>query len=183
MGMGKSYISYFLACKAYAKRWLMLYIADATCLNERFNNVTAEKICKFFLALNKDILTATDLALLMRHADDSKISAEESTTSIIFGDLLQQENCKTLLIIDEHGALFEKETVPNRLTVLGPLMHLNYWKVSCKGVCVIFMGTTHAKYEKEYITDNQSKLWIIFVNPLQSDVFDALLEMHKVMRI
>ena len=30
MGMGKSYISYFLASKAYAEEWPVLYIADAS---------------------------------------------------------------------------------------------------------------------------------------------------------
>ena len=65
MGVGKSYISYFLASKAYAERWLMLYIADAVDLNVETSAKASEVICRYFLALNKDILTATELKLLV----------------------------------------------------------------------------------------------------------------------
>ncbi|CAG8651215.1 1173_t:CDS:2, partial [Funneliformis mosseae] len=44
MGMSKSYISYFLASKAYAKEWSILYIADASDLNVESSKKAGDKI-------------------------------------------------------------------------------------------------------------------------------------------
>ncbi|RHZ86862.1 hypothetical protein Glove_43g17 [Diversispora epigaea] len=181
MGVGKSYISYFLASKAYAENWLILYIANANELNEREEEKAGEVICRYFIAQNKDILTATELEQLVQYAN--LYSVEVAATGEILGNLLKQVNRKTLFIVDEHGALFENETVPNRLLILYPLMSLPYWGEHFKGVRVIFTGTSHAKYEGTHMQNGQREWWIIYVGPLQDDVFDALLQMHPILKI
>src|SRR5436190_11448500 len=50
MGVGKTYISYFLASKAYAEKWPLLYIADAAELNVDSSEKAGEVICRYFLA-------------------------------------------------------------------------------------------------------------------------------------
>ncbi|CAG8642695.1 7392_t:CDS:1, partial [Diversispora eburnea] len=181
MGVGKSYISYFLASKAYAEGWLMLYIADANELNEREEEKAGEVICRYFIAQNKDILTAAELGQLVQYTN--RYSVEVAATGEILGNLLKQVNRKTLFIVDEHGALFENEIVPNRLQILNPLMNLPYWGEHYKGVRVIFTGTAHAKYERTHMQNGQREWWIIYVGPLQDDVFDALLQMHPILKI
>ncbi|RHZ75624.1 hypothetical protein Glove_212g119 [Diversispora epigaea] len=110
MGVGKSYISYFLASKAYAENWLILYIADANELNKCTEKKSGEVICKYFIAQNKDILTAAELKRLVQYAD--RYSVEVAATGEILGNLLKRVDRKTLLIVDEHGVLFENKTVP-----------------------------------------------------------------------
>jgi hypothetical protein len=178
MGVGKSYISYFLASKAYAEKWKILYIADASDLIVETSAEAGEVICRYFFALNKDILTATDLTHIVRHAgrgDEDEIFVAED----IF-DFLKISDRKTLLIIDEHGALFEDDPpVPARLPILSPLKNLNYWGEHYKLARVIFTGT--AKYEREHIKDGHKQECIIFVGPLQSDVFDELLQLYHIL--
>src|SRR4051794_1884294 len=152
MGVGKSFITYFLASKAYAENWLILYIADAADLDVETSLKAGEVICRYFLALNKDILTATELKTLVKHVDADQSRAEVFVAEEIL-DMLKISGRKTLLIVDEHGALFEKNPVPLRLPVLGPLMHLNYWGEINKNVHVIFTGT--AKYEWKYMKCDQ----------------------------
>ncbi|RHZ75616.1 hypothetical protein Glove_212g191 [Diversispora epigaea] len=179
MGIGKSYITYFLAAKAYAEGWLMLYIADASelCLNT--SEEAGKVICEYFLALNKDILTGAEFELLIKNknVDCSFSNVAES----ILGDLLKQVDQKTLLIIDEHGVLFEKDPVPERLHILKPLMNLTFWGEHYKGVRVIFTGTTHAKYVMIYMKNGMNEWWVIYVAPLEDDVFDMLLQMHPLL--
>ncbi|RHZ57881.1 hypothetical protein Glove_382g60 [Diversispora epigaea] len=181
MGVGKSYISYFLASKAYAESWLMLYIADANELNKRMEERAGEVICKYFIAQNKDILTAAELGQLVQYTN--RYSVEITATEEILGNLLKKVDRKTLFIVDEHGVLFENEIVPNRLQILNPLMNLPYWGEHYKGVRVIFTGTAHAKYERTHMQNGQREWWIIYVGPLQDDIFDALLQMHPILKI
>ncbi|CAG8605480.1 uncharacterized protein OCT59_004923 [Rhizophagus irregularis] len=64
MGVGKSYLAYFLVSKAYSEGWLLLlYVSDT-------NNLVCEtsydiplEICARILAINKDILTVNDFEL------------------------------------------------------------------------------------------------------------------------
>ncbi|KAG0303306.1 hypothetical protein BGZ98_006803 [Dissophora globulifera] len=68
MGVGKSYIAWFLAAKAYVHGWPVLYIADARVLNNSLTEESAStEICRRFLALNQDILTAKELYELIMH--------------------------------------------------------------------------------------------------------------------
>ena len=60
IGVGKSYLAFFLAAKAYSKRWLLLYVSDANSLIHDSNYDIALEICTHFLAINKDILTVDD---------------------------------------------------------------------------------------------------------------------------
>ncbi|CAG8732209.1 142_t:CDS:2, partial [Gigaspora margarita] len=75
-GVGKSYISYFLASKAYAEEWLILYIADASELNVDNSDRAWEVICMYFLAQNKDILTATELEMIVRNVKHPSVGVE-----------------------------------------------------------------------------------------------------------
>ncbi|RHZ81939.1 hypothetical protein Glove_116g8 [Diversispora epigaea] len=182
MGVGKSYISYFLASKAYAEGWIVLYIADASDLDAETSVRAGEVICTYFLALNKDILTAANLKWIVRHADYPSDKVEVFVAENIL-DFLKTSDHKTLLIVDEHGALFEKDPpVPTRLPVLGPLMNLNYWGEHYKISRVIFTGTAHAKYEREHIKNGHKQKCMIFVGPIQSDVFDELMQLHSVLK-
>ncbi|CAG8613256.1 11032_t:CDS:2 [Ambispora gerdemannii] len=149
MGVDKSYITYFLAVKAYAEGWLMLYIADAAELSLNTSEEAGMVICKYFLALNKDILTGAELELLVKNENVDYSSSK--VAGKILGNLLKQVDRKTLLIIDEHGVLFEKDPVPERLYILKPLMNLTFWAEHYKGVRVILTGTAHAKYEMIYM--------------------------------
>ena len=181
MGVGKSYISYFLASKAYAEGWVTLYIADASSLDIGTEDEAGEVICKYFFALNKDILTAANLKRIVRHADPLSDRVETVVAESIF-TLLKESVHKTLLIVDEHGALFEnKLSVPERFPFLNPLKNLNYWEARCDHARVIFTGTAHANYERSIKNGNRQKC-IIFVGPLQEDVFDLLLNMHEVLK-
>ncbi|CAG8621823.1 12750_t:CDS:2 [Ambispora gerdemannii] len=179
MGVGKSYITYFLAAKAYAEGWLMLYIADAAELSLNTSEEAGMVICKYFLALNKDILTGAELELLVENENIDYSSSK--VAGKILENLLKQVDRKTLLIIDEHGVLFEKDPVPERLHILKPLMNLTFWAEHYKGVRIILTGTAHAKYEMIYMKNGQSKWWMIYVAPLENNVFDMLLQMHPLL--
>ncbi|CAG8483645.1 17138_t:CDS:2 [Acaulospora morrowiae] len=159
MGVDKSYIIYFLAAKAYVEGWLMLYIADASELCRNTSEEAGRVICEYFLTLNKNILTGAEFKLLMENEKDVDCSFSNIARRIL-GELLKQVYRKTLLIIDEHGALFEKDPVPERLHILGPLMNLTFWTGHHKGVCVIFTGTAHAKYEMVYMKSGMSQWWM-----------------------
>ncbi|ORY89843.1 hypothetical protein BCR41DRAFT_403567, partial [Lobosporangium transversale] len=145
MGVGKSYLSYFLAAKGYAEGWLTLYIPDAAILNESSDTKSAKALLRRFFAFNRDILTASDLESLLDFSEviDCSIVAARA----VF-DLFKQKERKTLFIIDEHGELFQKEPyVPDKYPFLKHLMNLNLWQSHYKGSRVIFTGTAHAKYE------------------------------------
>ncbi|GJJ71858.1 hypothetical protein EMPS_04215 [Entomortierella parvispora] len=60
MGVGKTYLSYFLAARAYAEGWLVLYIADAGRLDTLVEEEADKEVVRLFLALNKNILTAAE---------------------------------------------------------------------------------------------------------------------------
>ncbi|KAF0403451.1 hypothetical protein F8M41_009230 [Gigaspora margarita] len=183
MGVGKSYISYFLASKAYAEEWPILYIADASDLNVDNSDSAGKVICRYFLAQNKDILTATELEKIVENVRDPSVGVEVAIAGQII-DLIKLADRKVLFIVDEHGILFEKNlVVPLRIPLLIPLMNLSFWGEHYKFVRVIFTGTAHARYEMEYMKNGQSEFWVIYVGPLQSDVFDILLQMHPVLRI
>ncbi|KAF9968982.1 hypothetical protein BGZ73_008925 [Actinomortierella ambigua] len=53
---------------------------------------------------------------------------------------------KTLLLVDEHGKLFDQEPyLPNKITSLGPLSSFDWWDELYKGTRLIFTGTAHAR--------------------------------------
>ncbi|RUS34197.1 hypothetical protein BC938DRAFT_481975 [Jimgerdemannia flammicorona] len=177
MGVGKSYLALFLAAKAYSEYWPMLYIADATKIDQPTEEISSIAICKRFLSINKDILTAAELKQLVQHEDKSK-PLVVSIAATIFCDLLQQISRKTLLVVDEHGVLFISDPpTPQRLPVLIPLMSLTYWAESAAGARVVLTGTAHAKFEKKYLRDGMQD-WIEFAGPLTDDIFDKLLGLH-----
>ncbi|RHZ75625.1 hypothetical protein Glove_212g118 [Diversispora epigaea] len=62
-------------------------------------------------------------------------------------------------------------------------MSLLYWGEGYKGIRVIFTGIAHAKYEGTYMQESQREWWMIYVGPLQDDVFDALLQLHPILKI
>ncbi|CAG8625059.1 1541_t:CDS:2, partial [Ambispora leptoticha] len=183
MGVGKSYISYFLASKAYAEEWPVLYIADASDLNVESSETAGAVICEYFLALNKDILTAAELKKIVQFASDRNPQQVMVTVAEGILGLIKLADRKALLIVDEHGILFEKDPVPLRIHLLSPLMNLNFWGEHYKFARVIFTGTAHARYEREYMKNGQYEFWVIYVGPLQSNVFDILLQLHPVLRI
>ncbi|CAG8614403.1 12326_t:CDS:2 [Funneliformis caledonium] len=82
-------------------------------------------ICRFFLTLNKDILTATDLKQIIQHIDYDSKKIEVTIAEEIL-DLIKLADRKALLIVDEHGILFEKDPVLLRIHLLSPLMNLNF---------------------------------------------------------
>jgi len=181
MGVGKSYLALFLAAKAYAEGWLLLYISDANELNKLSAFEIGYEICARFLALNKDILTIADFKVMtMGNSTDSK-EAVTIAAGFIFGYLLKQLKRKTLLVIDEHGALFEPEPpIPKIQPLLNPLMQLNAWNEERKGTRVILTGTAHAKFEREHIKVGMRE-WMVFVTPLSSFIFNKLLDMSHIL--
>jgi len=172
MGVGKSYLAWFLAAQAYAHGWPVLYIADAAQINRASEEKSSMEICNRFLAINKDILTAAELKVLVEHEDKSKAFVV-SCADIIFTDLLQRRDRKTLLIVDEHGALFKTDPpAPDRLWVLQPLKEITFWGELMAGARVVLTGTAHAKFERVYLQNGRH---LIYVGPLSPAVFDRLL--------
>ncbi|KAG0271415.1 hypothetical protein BGZ95_000771 [Linnemannia exigua] len=154
MGVGKSYLSYFLAAKAYAEGWLVLYISDAKVLDMNKQDEAALEVVTRFLAMNKDILTGAEFEMLVRNyngTDDISTRA----VSAIFRELLKSQDRKTLLLVDEHGKLFEKEPyVPDKFKSLVPLSSFNWWDEHNIGTRLIFTGTAHANYEMKILEDS-----------------------------
>lgn len=72
-------------------------------------------ICKYFLALNKDILTNDELEQLVKNVDPS-IPVAISAASMILRTLLKQVGHKTLFVVDEHGALFQSDPYTWKIT-------------------------------------------------------------------
>ncbi|CAG8668428.1 5301_t:CDS:1, partial [Paraglomus brasilianum] len=123
------------------------------------------------------ILTAAEFKELVQAEDNSKPLIVFCTTTT-FGDLLQQTDHKTLLVINEHGMLFNKDPpAPAWLPILDPLMTLTFWVESAAGTHVVLSGMAHAKFERMYLR-NSMQSWIEFVGPLSKDVFDRLLGLH-----
>ncbi|KAG0337159.1 hypothetical protein BG004_007755, partial [Podila humilis] len=181
MGVGKSYLALFLAAKAYAEGWLILYVSDANVLTKQTPGSIATQICARFLALNKDILTVDDFqSLLLGHtSEDHEVFVNAATA--VLDSLLQQNETKTLLVVDEHGALFEQDPpVPKRHPILNPLMQLAAWRQDSKGARVVLTGTAHAKFEIQYVKNDMSS-WMEFVTPLSDTVFDKLLQKEAIL--
>jgi len=99
----------------------------------------------------------------------------------VFDPLLCQLEKKSLLVIDEHGALFEaKPPIPEKQAFLTPLMLLNAWNEERKGARVVLTGTAHAKFEQEYLKNGMQQ-WLEFVTPLSDNIFDKLLNMNSIL--
>ncbi|KAF9080350.1 hypothetical protein BGX23_002284 [Mortierella sp. AD031] len=178
MGVGKSYLSYFLAAKAYAEGWLVLYMSDAQELDRDDENESALQVVKRFLALNKDILTGTELEMLVNEYNGTR-NISRNALSVIFDPLLKSRDRKTLLLVDEHGKLFEREPyVPDKFRSLFPLMSYHWWGEDAKGSRVVFTGTAHAKYEMSILDESYRPRSVVFVGPLSRHVFSRLLDTY-----
>ncbi|KAG0361522.1 hypothetical protein BG005_008112 [Podila minutissima] len=178
MGVGKSYLSYFLAARAYAEGWLVLYISDAGQLATPTEDYSVLEVVKRFLALNKDILTAAQLGMLV---DDSTGTRDILIKAawLIFRNLLMQNKRRTLLVVDEHGKMFkDKQPLPERFTYLNPLSDFHWWGEDAKGSRVIFTGTAHANYEMTIVDQSYRLRSVAFVGPLSDAVFLKLLDTH-----
>jgi hypothetical protein len=154
---------------------LMLYIADAGVLDTDDVNVSALSIVERFLALNKDILTAAQLEMLVSTYDGTYSLARDAVL-VIFDKLLMDKKQKTLLIVDEHGSLFRDDpSVPKKFPLLRPLSDFHVWLEDYAGAHVIFTGTAYAKYEMEVLDPSYRHDSVEFVGPLSEDVFSKLL--------
>ncbi|KAG0041779.1 hypothetical protein BGZ83_001320 [Gryganskiella cystojenkinii] len=164
----------------YAEGWLLLYVSDANELAKNNDTAIARAICARFLALNKDILTVDNFKeMTFLQPIETEVFSHAATN--ILGELLQQPKTKTLLIIDEHGALFEQEPpVPKKFPILNPLMQLAAWRETSQGARVVLTGTAHAKFERQYVKSDMWD-WLEFVTPLSDIVFDRLLHLDKVL--
>ncbi|KAF8942044.1 hypothetical protein BGZ47_006926 [Haplosporangium gracile] len=182
MGVGKSYFSYFLAAKAYSEGWLVLYMSDAGLLDKNDENESALEVVaivvKRFLALNKDILTGAELEMLVNDYNGTR-NILRNAISVIFRTLLMSRDRKTLLLVDEHGKLFEQEPyVPDKFKSLVPLKSYHWWGEDAKGSRVVFTGTAHAKYEMTILDDSYRPKSVVFVGPLSKPVFYKLLDTY-----
>ncbi|OAQ25894.1 hypothetical protein K457DRAFT_900363 [Linnemannia elongata AG-77] len=178
MGVGKSYLSYFLAARAYAEGWIILYMADAGLLNTEYEDELALDIVKRFLALNKDILTGAELGMLVNEYSGTR-NISKNALSVMFDSLLKSRDRKTLLLVDEHRKLFEQEPyVPDKFKSLVPLQSYHWWGEEPKGSRVVFTGTSHAKYEMSVLEDCYRQTSVVFVGPLSRHVFSKLLDTY-----
>ncbi|KAG0331129.1 hypothetical protein BG000_011180 [Podila horticola] len=178
MGVGKSYLSYFLAARAYAEGWLVLYISDAGELDRKTEEESALQLVKRFLGINKDILTGAELEMLVNDYDGT-YNISFNTLSVIFEPLLKSRERKTLLLVDEHGKLFEKEPyIPVKFKSLVSLSSYHWWGEDAKGSRVIFTGTAHAKYEMTILDDSYRPTSVVFVGPLSKGVFSKLVHTY-----
>ncbi|GJJ74326.1 hypothetical protein EMPS_06684 [Entomortierella parvispora] len=180
MGVGKSYLALFLAAKAYAEGWLLLYVSDANELALDDSQGIAKAICARFLPLNKDILTSANFAEMTLLRPKPEEVFNRAANSILH-ELLQQPETKTLLVIDEHGALFEQDPpIPKKHVILNQLMQLAAWRETSRGARVVLTGTAHAKFERQYVRSDMWQ-WLEFVTPLSDTVFDKLLHMDPML--
>ncbi|KAF9370219.1 hypothetical protein CPB97_002923, partial [Podila verticillata] len=178
MGVGKSYLSYFLAAKAYVARWLVLYISDAGLLDIDDENESALLLVTCFLALNKDILTGTELEKLVNNYDGTR-DISRNALSVMFGTLLKTKDRKTLLLVDEHGKLFERDPhVPEKFKSLNPLSSYHWWGEDANGSRLIFTGTAHGKFEMTILDESYRPTSVVFVGPLSRNVFSNLLDTY-----
>ncbi|GJJ77445.1 hypothetical protein EMPS_09804 [Entomortierella parvispora] len=178
MGVGKSYLSYFLAARAYAKGWLVLYVSDAQDLKRDDENLTAFLLAMRFIDLNKDVLTGADLETLVDGYDGVR-DISRVILSNIFDPLLRSEDRKSLLLIDEHGKLFEdKPYWPVKYSSLVPLQSFGWWGELATESRVIFTGTAHAKFEMTLLEESYRKTCVVFVGPLSKAVFLKILATH-----
>ncbi|KAF9128897.1 hypothetical protein BGX30_014154 [Mortierella sp. GBA39] len=153
MGVGKSHLSYFLAARAYAERWLVFYISDAGELDKDTQEEAVLQVIKRFLALNKDILTGAELERLANDYNGI-YNIVSNALSVIFYPLLKSRDQKTLLLVDEHGMLFEKEPyVPDKFKSLVPLSSYHWWGEDAKGSRVVFTDISHDKCEMTILDD------------------------------
>ncbi|KAG0273017.1 hypothetical protein BGZ97_010823 [Linnemannia gamsii] len=90
-------------------------------LDKNKQDESALQVVKRFLAINKDILTGAELEMLVRDYNGmGDISTDAA--SLIFRTLLMSRDRKTLLLVDEHRKLFQKEPyVPDKFKSLVPL--------------------------------------------------------------
>ncbi|CAG8728893.1 11013_t:CDS:2, partial [Funneliformis caledonium] len=94
----------------YTEEWLILYITDVSDLNVESSKKAGDVICRFFLILNKDILTVTNLKQIIQHIDYDSKEIEVTIAKEIL-NLIKLADRKALLIVDEHVILFEKDPV------------------------------------------------------------------------
>ncbi|KAG0326702.1 hypothetical protein BG004_002913 [Podila humilis] len=180
-GVGKSYLALFLAAKAYAEGWLLFYVSDANELAKDTPEAISNQICMRFLTLNKDILTVANFEAMTWSHQTEPQDVLICAASVIFGKLLQQREIKTLLVVDEHGALFEQEpAVPQRHPILNELMQLGSWSESSRGARVILTGTSHVKFAIPWVRSDMW-LWEKCVTPLSDTVFDKLLHLDPIL--
>jgi len=180
MGVGKSYLSYFLAAKAYAEGWLVLYLSDSGVLEQGKQHQSALQVVKRFLALSKDILTGAELEMLVGdYEGGTDVDLVTDAVSEIFITLLMSQDRKTLLLVDEHWKLFAEEPyVPDKFKSLVPLKSCYWWGEEAKGSRVVFTGTSHAKYEMKILDQSYRPKSVVFVGPLSSHVFSKLLDTY-----
>src|SRR5687767_7784491 len=71
---------------------------------------SSKVMAKYFLAINKDLLTSAELGKLVEaiRTDDFAVPFVEA-----IWNMLQQKYRKTLFLADEHGAKFEKKYLIN----------------------------------------------------------------------
>ncbi|CAG8471924.1 16523_t:CDS:2 [Funneliformis caledonium] len=97
IGIEKSYIMLYLIARAYAEGWQILYITDAAELDVNTLEKAGKVICKYFLTLNRDILTGNELKMLVKNITFSFKKNFIIVAEIILGELLKQVERKTLL--------------------------------------------------------------------------------------
>ncbi|KAG0247058.1 hypothetical protein BG011_002110, partial [Mortierella polycephala] len=167
---------------AYAEGWLVLYISDAGDLDKDKKEQSEMEVVKRFLAINKDILTAAELEKLVNDYT-GKYDIFTDAISVIFGTLLKTRERKTLLLVDEHGKLFQREPyVPVKFMSLNYLSSYALWGEVAKGSRVIFTGTAHAKYEMKILEESYRLMSVVFVGPLSRNVFSNLLDTYPRLR-
>ncbi|KAF9429022.1 hypothetical protein BGZ76_001957 [Entomortierella beljakovae] len=171
MGVGKSYLALFLAAKAYSEGWPVLYVSDASKLVKSDIDGAGTELCTRFFALNKDILTIRDFEKFWvgRERDGLTVASLAAT---VLSTLLCQRERKTLLVLDEHGKLFEKNKPYPHL--FKPLTDIHSFDPAQNGARVIYTGTAHAGFELVVLTGDIDSL-LEFVGPLSDFIFDKLL--------
>ncbi|KAG0015987.1 hypothetical protein BGZ80_009507, partial [Entomortierella chlamydospora] len=82
--------------------------------------MSTEALVKGFLAPNKDILNASELgSLAVNHGGKTHVSIIETKAML---NLFKRRERKTLLIVDEHGMLFQRKPfAPNKFKFLSDL--------------------------------------------------------------
>ncbi|KAF9185057.1 hypothetical protein BGZ50_003295 [Haplosporangium sp. Z 11] len=142
MGVGKSYLSYFLAARAYAEGWPVLYISDAGKLDTENQEQSVVKVVKRFLAINKDILTAAELGKLVDDYNgkyDISINAiykAVRTGSLCAGEIQVIESSVILFLVGEDATwsrlimeILEESYRVESVVFVGPLSETVFLKL------------------------------------------------------
>jgi len=168
MGVGKSYISYFLAAMAYARGWKLLYIADAGELRRNEKHTDDTTLVEAYASLNT--LSKEEENRILSHSFSFRLSRH-----CIFA-LLRSQKAPSLVIIDEHDEIANHYDAQDKVEDLlyTPYIKLQVWgNPECQATRIVLCGSDHSTFERKYLQNGMER-YIRAIGPLSEKDFEKL---------